>query len=232
MGLAGRVCRRMETGLRPSFTLAQAGGVAKGLFAVPLADHIPRPPNRFCLHAMGFASHPAAIKLGGNTRMLKHLTLGVVAVLLTAVPAVACESIAAKAVKIGACVDATWVKQEASENQDAFYYSDDGNIGFVMVGTQVNASVSDFRKAIIDQASKTGTDVKVVGERTENVGGKPWNVIEYDTTINGTVFLFTEFYYIAPGFGSAEFIYWTIPDLATQAAFRAGQLMSSVEFTN
>jgi hypothetical protein len=72
----------------------------------------------------------------------------------------------------------------------------------------------------------------VVGERIENVGGKPWNVIEYDTTINGTVFLFTEFYYLAPGFGSAEFIYWTIPDLATQAAFRAGQMMASVQFSN
>ena len=48
----------------------------------------------------------------------------------------------------------------------------------------------------------------------------------------GQELLFQNFYYVQPGFGSTQFVYWSIVSDATSAAYRAGQTLASVQFTN
>lgn len=162
--------------------------------------------------------------------MLKSIALGAAIVVAMAAPAFACDQIASKQVKISACVDDTWQAQTAGGDQEYFYLSDDGNIGFTLIGEQGTGSASSFRSAILTNASTDNADVKVLGERIENVAGKPWNVIEFQRNDGTNTFIYDDFYYLAPGFGAVQFIYWTIPDNVSSASFRAGQMMATIEF--
>ena len=91
-----------------------------------------------------------------------------------------------------------------------------------------------LRSAIIANAVAASggveDNVKVVGERIENIGGKPWNMIEYQFLSEGVQYLFQNFYYSAPGFGTTQMLFFSDSAVATSAAYRAGQLLSTVSF--
>lgn len=169
--------------------------------------------------------------------MMNKIALGLGAALMMAVPAWACDTINSKVVKISICIDDTdWVLQAPQGVQELLYFNTDETIGFTLITEKETVAVSDFRAAILNNAiggageGATIDDVKVVSERIENIGGRPWNVIEYQIGTQGQELLFQNFYYVQPGFGSTQLVYWSSPVNATSAAYRAGQMQTGVAF--
>ncbi|MDB5541483.1 MAG: hypothetical protein JWQ89_3210 [Devosia sp.] len=167
---------------------------------------------------------------------MKTVLFAAMAGLLVGTPTLACETITSTKVKLSACVDDTgWAAQTPAGDQEFLYYSSDETIGFTIINEKGAWPVSQFREAILANATAAATDAKpenvtIVSERLENIGGKAWNVIEYQVVTPDAPLLFQNFYYVEPGFGSTQFVYWSIPEGATSAAFRAGQMLSTVQF--
>jgi len=169
---------------------------------------------------------------------MNRILLGAIAsavVLIT--PAVACETITSTKVKVSACVDTSgWATQTPSGDQEFLYFSSDETMGFAVINENAAWPVSQYRDAILTNAAAAALDAKpenvtIVGERLENIGGKSWNVIEYQVQIPDGTLLFQNFYYVEAGFGSSQFVYWSAPEGGTSTAFRAGQMLATVEFT-
>jgi len=162
-------------------------------------------------------------------------TIAAAVVLVT--PALACETITSTKVKVSACIDTNgWATQTPSGDQEFLYFSSDETIGFAVINENGAWPASQFREAILSNAAAAALDAKaenvtIVGERLENIGGKAWNVIEYQVQIPDGALLFQNFYYVQPGFGSSQFVYWSAPEGGTSTAFRAGQMLATVQFT-
>jgi hypothetical protein len=147
----------------------------------------------------------------------------------------ACDTINSKVLKLSACIDESdWVLQAPQGDQEYFYLSADERVGFIIISEKETFTASDFRGAILANAKNgnNGTEVPVVGERVENVGDKPWNVIEYQFGDEGQELEFQNFYYSQPGFGSVQMVFWSVPGDATVAAYRAGRVLGSVGYGN
>lgn len=159
------------------------------------------------------------------------------AALLFSAPALACETLTSTKVKLSVCVDDTaWTAQTPAGDQEFLYYSGDETSAFTVISEKGAWPVADFRAAILANAAAAAIDAKpenvtVVSERLEKIAGKAWNVIEYQVTTPDTPLLFQNFYFVEPGFGSTQFVYWSVPEGGTTAAFRAGQILSTVQFT-
>ncbi|WP_374624616.1 hypothetical protein [Devosia sp.] len=169
--------------------------------------------------------------------MIKSLLLGAAALVISAAPAFACDTINSQKIKLSACIDdSDWVLQAPQGAQEFLYFSGDETIGFTIITEKETVAVSDYRSAILNNAavgSNISVDqVQVLKERIENIGGRPWNVIEYQVGEPGQELLFQNFYYVQPGFGSTQFVYWSIASDGRSAAYRAGQMLSTVQFTN
>ena len=169
---------------------------------------------------------------------MNKILLGAIASALVLVtPALACETVTSTKVKLSACIDTTgWATQTPAGDQEFLYYSSDETIGFAVINETGAWPVSQFREAILTNAAAAAADAKpenvtVVSERLENIGGKAWNVIEYQVATADAPLLFQNFYYVQPGFGSTQFVYWSIPEGGTSAAFRAGQMLATIQFT-
>jgi len=164
--------------------------------------------------------------------MIKTLALATV-LAATAGSALACDAIASKTLKLSACVDTDWVVQTPQGAQEFLYFSSDETIGLAVIAEQETPAVADFRAAILSNAAAAVTgnlsDVTIIGERIENVSGKPWNVIEYEVSPGGQALRFQNFYYVQPGFGATQFVLWSTPSDVSSAAYRAGQLLATVQ---
>jgi hypothetical protein len=171
-----------------------------------------------------------------GAQMTKIALFAAAAVLLAGTPALACETLTSTKVKLSTCIDTTaWAVQTPAGDQEFLYYSNDETVGFTIINENGAWPVSQFREAILANATAAALDAKpenvsVVSERLENIGGKAWNVIEYQVTTADAPLLFQNFYYVQPGFGSTQFVYWSVPEGGTSAAFRAGQMLSTVQF--
>lgn len=169
---------------------------------------------------------------------MNKIILGAIAsALVLTTPVMACETVTSTKVKVSACIDTTgWAVQTPAGDQEFLYYSSDETIGFAVINETGAWPVSQFREAILTNAAAAALDgkpenVTVVSERLENIGGKAWNVIEYQVKTTDAALLFQNFYYVQPGFGSSQFVYWSVPEGGTSAAFRAGQMLATVQFT-
>ena len=169
---------------------------------------------------------------------MNRIFLGaIVSALVLITPALACETITSTKVKLNACVDTTgWATQTPSGDQEFLYFSSDETMGFAVISENAAWPVAKYREAILSNAAAAALDAKpenvtIVGERLENIGGKAWNVIEYQVQIPNGALLFQNFYYVQPGFGSSQFVYWSAPEGGTSTAFRAGQMLATVQFT-
>ncbi len=169
---------------------------------------------------------------------MNRIILGAIAAAMVLItPALACETITSTKVKLSACIDTTgWTTQTPAGDQEFLYYSSDETIGFAVINENGAWPASQFREAILSNAASAALDakpenVKIVSERLENIGGKAWNVIEYQVQIPDGSLLFQNFYYVQPGFGSSQFVYWSAPEGGTSTAFRAGQMLATVQFT-
>jgi hypothetical protein len=165
--------------------------------------------------------------------MNRAFLLGAAAMLATAAPAMACDLTISSVVKLSICIEpGEWEKQAVTPPQEFFYITPDQTVALMVLTEQGTAAVSDYRAAILQNAKNGSSsgEVDVKGERVENLGGKPWNVIEYD--VPGLGLGFENFYYVAPGFGAVQLITWAATKDATLAAYEAGKVFSTVQFTN
>jgi hypothetical protein len=165
--------------------------------------------------------------------MLKSLIAGAGIALLFAVPALACTDISSKTLKLTGCVDEQWVAGTGSGAQEFVYLTADQNFGLQVITETDAVPVQAFHDAIIANAVKaisgTTADIKIVGERLENVDGKPFNVLEYTIPNSGNPILFQNFYYSQPGYGSVQILAYSLDSDGTAAAYKAGQFTSTVK---
>ena len=165
--------------------------------------------------------------------MYKSLLIGAGAALLFAAPALACTDIASKTVKLTGCIDTEWVAGTGTGAQEFVYLTADQNFGLQVITETGAVPAAQFRDAIINNAATaikgTKDDIKIVGERIENVDGKPFNVLEYTIPNSGNPVLFQNFYYSQPGFGSVQILSYSLQTDATVAAFKGGLFASTVK---
>ena len=165
--------------------------------------------------------------------MYKSLILGAGAALLLAAPALACTDITSKTVKLTGCVDTEWVAGTGTGAQEFVYLTADQNFGLQVITETEPVPAAQFRDAIINNAvtaiKGTKDDVKVVGERIENVDGKPFNVLEYTIPNAGNPVLFQNFYYSQPGFGSLQILAYSLAADSNAAGYKAGVFASTVK---
>ena len=147
----------------------------------------------------------------------------------------ACDTINSKVLKLSACIEENdWVVQPKQGDQEFLYFSPDEKVGFTIITEAASFTASDFRNAVLinGKAANGDKDVAIIAERVENVGDKPWNVIEYQFGEAGQELEFQNFYYSQPGFGSVQVVFWSIPGDATVAAYRAGRVLSTLNYGN
>ncbi len=154
------------------------------------------------------------------------------AVLLLAAPALACTPVASTKIKLTACVDSAWQSEVGVGEQEFSYHSEDGFTAMLIITEKATLPMAQFRDGILSNAVKAAgkaDDVKVVGERAENIDDRPFSVLEYTLPNGGSPLLFQNFYYSQPGFGSVQILVYSLVDDARTAAFRAGQIAGTVK---
>ena len=165
--------------------------------------------------------------------MLKPVLFGVAGVLLFAAPALACTDITSKTVKLSGCVDTEWVAGTGQGAQEFVYTTADDNFGLQVITESDVVPAQQFHDAIIANAAKAisgqASDIKVVGERVENIDGKAFNVLEYTIPNNGNPVLFQNFYYSQPGFGSVQILGYSLESDGNTAAYKTGVFSSTVK---
>jgi hypothetical protein len=165
--------------------------------------------------------------------MLKTLTIAAGAALLLATPALACNDITSKTIKLTACADTEWVAGTGTGAQEFVYTTADQNFGLMVITESQAFDSTKFHDAIIANAvhgiGDKPDDVKVVSERIENIDGKPFNVLEYTVANNGSPILFQNFYFSQPGVGSVQILAYSLEPDGAAAAFKAGIFASTVK---
>lgn len=161
--------------------------------------------------------------------MLKRLALGA-ALALTATSALACETVESKVVPMSFCIDTTmWIASEATAPQEFLYFDQPQNLGFIAITELGNANETDFRTAILNNAG--GGAATLYGERIETVAGVDWHVLEYGTVVNGTNLVYQNFYFVNPGVGGVQLVFFSTDPDVTKTAVRAGMILGTVQFT-
>jgi len=147
----------------------------------------------------------------------------------------ACDTINSKNIKLSACVSENdWIVQPQQGDQEFLYFSSDDKVGFTIITEKESFTASDFRGAVLTNGKNAngGKDPTIIAERVENVGEKPWNVMEYQFGDPGQELEFQNFYYSQPGLGSVQVVFWSLPSDATVAAYRAGLVLGTLAYGN
>jgi len=147
----------------------------------------------------------------------------------------ACDTINSKNIKLSACIEeGDWEVQPQQGDQEFLYFSADQKVGLTIITEKTAFTPSDFRNAVLinGKTANNGADPTIISERVENVGEKPWNVIEYQFGAAGEELEFQNFYYSQPGFGSVQVVFWSVPADATVTAYRAGRVLSTLNYGN
>jgi hypothetical protein len=169
----------------------------------------------------------------GLKSMLKTLTIAVAATLLFAVPALACTEISSKKVKLTGCVDDQWVAAEPGDVLEFSYLTSDQNFALQIVTESEVLAAQTLHDAILaNAAAAVGNkpeNVKVVSQRTENIDGKPFNLLEYTLTDGTNTLTYQNFFYSQPGFGTVQILVLSTAADVSAAGFKAGQFAGTVK---
>lgn len=166
--------------------------------------------------------------------MIRILGLAAVALLISAGAASACTDISSQTVKLTGCVDDEWQPTDGEGAQEFVYLTADQNFGLMVITEKDAVAAGAFRDAIVGNAVSGGAggkadDVKVVGERIENIDGKPFNVLQYTLANGGMPILYQNFYYSQPGVGSIQILAFSLETDAATAAYKAGVFAATVK---
>ena len=160
---------------------------------------------------------------------------------LVAFPAIAadvdCGSanlVKSQKLKLEACVDpAVWESGQGTGDQEFIYFTRDGKAGFAIVTEQAGGNdLKAYREAILQMATRqsgAAAPLTSFGDASSTIGGRQWGSMHYNVKVQEQNFEFLNYYYSADGFGSAQFIFWSLPaDAAGVAADLAGKVMPTV----
>lgn len=165
--------------------------------------------------------------------MLKSFWVGAALLALSALPAMACETISSAVVKFTACVETgKWNVQPSAGVQEFIYYSGDESVALIVITEKEAFSLADFRNAVLANATAAADkpeDVVILAERNETIGGKAWNVLEYSVVTDGTKLQFQNYYLTERSYGSVQIVVYSLPEDATTAAYRAGEFLSTAK---
>ncbi len=161
--------------------------------------------------------------------MLKQLTFGAV-LALTATSALACETVESNVIPLTFCIDPTmWIPSQPTAPQEFLYFDPPQNLGFIAITELGDANEADFRTAILNNAG--GGAATLYGERMETVAGVDWHVIEYGTVVDGLNLVYQNFYFVNPGVGGVQLVFFSTDPDVTKTAVRAGMVLNTVQFT-
>jgi hypothetical protein len=164
--------------------------------------------------------------------MLKSVVIGAAVALCFAAPALACTDISSKTIKLTGCVDDGWQAQDASGAVEFSYQTSDQNYALQVVTETEALAAQELHDALIANAvAAVGNkdNVKELGERVENIDGKPFNVLEYQLTDGTNTVIYQNAFYSQPGFGTVQIVMISSPDMANAAAFKEGQFAATVK---
>lgn len=168
--------------------------------------------------------------------MMKAFSIGIAAALLFAAPSLACTDISSKVVKLTGCVDDQWVAAEPSAALEFSYLTSDQNFALQVVTEDEVLAAQTLHDAILaNAAAAVGNkpeNVTVVSQRTENIDGKPFNLLEYTLTDGTNTLTYQNFYFSQPGFGTVQILVLSTPAESTAAGFKAGQFAGTVKLGN
>lgn len=141
--------------------------------------------------------------------MMKAFAIGTAAALLFAAPVLACTDISSKNVKLTGCVDDQWVAAEPNAVLEFSYLTADQNFALQVVTESEVLAAQTLHDAILaNAAAAVGNkpeNVKVVSQRTENIDGKPFNLLEYTLTDGTNTLTYQNFYYSQPASAPCRF---------------------------
>jgi hypothetical protein len=165
--------------------------------------------------------------------LIRSLLLGGGLVLALAAPALACTEISSATLKLTGCVDVQWQKQESSGAIEFSYLTADQNFALQVITETAVLNAQQLHDAIIANAvaavNNVKENVKEISARTENIDGKPFNLLEYTLTDGTTTIDYQNFYYSQPGYGTVQILVLSTPQDATAAGFKAGLFAGTVK---
>jgi hypothetical protein len=170
--------------------------------------------------------------------LMKSFALGA-ALALIALPAVAADIdcgaaslVKSAKLKIEACVDpAVWQAGQGTGDQEFVYFSKDGKAGFAIVTEEPSVDMQAYHDAILQFATKqsgAADPVKSYDDASAAFNGKDWSSMHYDVKVQDQALEFLNYFYSEEGFGSTQFIFWSLPaDAASVQSDMAGKVMST-----
>jgi hypothetical protein len=171
---------------------------------------------------------------------MKLLFLGATFALI-ALPAMAADIdcgtadlIKSQKLKLEACVDpAVWEAGQGTGDQEFIYFTRDGKAGFAVVTEQAGSNdLKAYRDASLLRAPRLRgptAPLTSFGDASSTLNGRQWGSMRYNVKVQEDSFEFLNYYYSAEGFGSAQFIFWSLPaDAAGVANDLAGKVMPTV----
>lgn len=165
--------------------------------------------------------------------MLKSLVIGAGLALAVAAPAFACVPISSATLKLSGCVDEQWQAQPGNGAIEFYFLTADQNFGLQVITETAVLNAQQLHDAIIANAVSAvkgdQSKVKEVSARTENIDGKPFNLLEYTLTDGTNTIDYQNFYYSQPGFGTVQILVLSTPQDATAAAYKVGQFAGTVK---
>jgi hypothetical protein len=165
--------------------------------------------------------------------MFKPLIIAGGLALALATPALACTSISSATLKLTGCVDEQWQAQQGSGAVEFSYVTADQNFLLQVITETAVLNAQQLHDAIIANAvaavQNNKDNVKEISARTENIDGKPFNLLEYTLTDGKTTVDYQNFYYSQPGYGTVQILVLSTPEDATAAAFKVGQFAGTVK---
>ncbi len=122
----------------------------------------------------------------------------------------------AKLVPVKYCVDSGyWVQAEKpTPDYETFYNNTNGSLYFGLITEGLPLTKDFFRNSILDNAgavAKGGRDgVKVIEDKTVQLGSDTWNYLEYSIDIDGMVFRYSNYYTSVGDKGSIQVLFFTL----------------------
>ena len=145
--------------------------------------------------------------------------------------------VASVKIKIAACIDmADWNAGQGSGEQEFVYFSKDGNVGFAYITETAYAPIDAYRDAIIQyatqQSGSAAGSIAPFDEGEQTINGKTWKSMHYKLTVQGNELEFVNFFYSEPALGSAQFVFWSLPNMTDTSTALAAKVMPTVTITD
>lgn len=122
----------------------------------------------------------------------------------------------AQLVPVKFCIDSGfWIEaQKPTPEYESFYNNSNSSLFFGLITEGLPLTKDFFRNSILDnagQVAKGGREgVKVIEDKTVQLGSDTWNYLEYSIDIDGMVFRYSNYYTSVGDKGSIQVLFFTL----------------------